>query len=89
MHVAVEKGAPIGQKFIQYVDYLETEHYIGKESRVWVDQIREKGNEATHEIPDISEEDAKDSVDFCSGLLKQIFEFPARARQKNQKPSAT
>src|SRR3989442_10900063 len=53
MNVAVTLGAPGNQTFRDYVNYLDSEGYIPRNARVWVDHIREKGNEATHEIPDI------------------------------------
>jgi hypothetical protein len=43
-----------------------------------VDHIRQKGNEATHEIPSVSEADAKDLLTFMEMILKLVFEFPNR-----------
>ena len=50
MNIAVEKGAERGKRFIEYVEYLDDKHYIPPDGRGWVDHIRTKGNEATHEI---------------------------------------
>jgi DNA-directed RNA polymerase subunit RPC12/RpoP len=50
MHVAVEAGADGGLKFVQYVQHLWNEHYVPPNAKGWVDHIREKGNEANHEI---------------------------------------
>jgi hypothetical protein len=50
MHIAVEKGAPTNQSFLQYVEYLEQNHYVPPGGKGWVDYIRTKGNEANHEI---------------------------------------
>jgi len=44
----------------------------------WVDHIRRKGNEATHEITVMTEADAKDLLSFAELLLKFIYEFPKR-----------
>jgi hypothetical protein len=82
MHIAVAKGAPAGQSFASYVDYLSTNHHISPDAKEWVDHIRTKGNEATHEIVIVSRDDAQDLLAFCEMLLKTLFEFPAVIRRK-------
>ncbi len=82
MHIAVAKGAPVGQTFASYVDYLSANHHISPDAKDWVDHIRSKGNEATHEIVIVSRDDAQDLLAFCEMLLKTIFEFPAVIRRK-------
>ncbi len=82
MHIAVAKGAKEGLKFIEYVEYLSTNHYIPPDATDWVDHIRSKGNEANHEIVIMSVEDAKDLIDFIAMLLKIIYEFPAKIKKK-------
>jgi len=49
----------------------------GKE---WVDIIRNKGNEATHEIVIMNQSDAEELINFAGMLLKFIYEFPIKAR---------
>jgi hypothetical protein len=80
MHIAVSKGADPGKNFIEYVEYLSSKNYIPPESKDWVDHIREKGNEANHEIVIMEEEDAKDLISFTEMLLKIIYDFPARIK---------
>jgi hypothetical protein len=82
MHIAVSRGAAQGLKFIEYVEYLSTNHYIPPDAKDWVDHIRKKGNEANHEIAIMDEESAKDLVDFIGMLLKIIYEFPAKIKRK-------
>jgi hypothetical protein len=82
MHVAVEKGAAPNLKFIEYVEYLSTKGYIPPDSKEWVDEIREKGNEATHEIVIMSDKDAKDLIQLTEMLLKIIYQFPAEIKSK-------
>lgn len=82
MHIAVAKCAPVGQSFAAYVDYLAANHYISPDAKDWVDHIRQKGNEANHEIAIMSADDAKDLLAFSEMLLKTIFEFPATIRKK-------
>jgi len=60
------------------VSYLADNGYVPPNSRDWVDHIRQKSNEATHEIPAIIEADAKDLLTFMEMILKLVFEFPNR-----------
>jgi hypothetical protein len=78
MHIAVEKGAPAGKSFVEYVDDLAANHYIPPGGEGWVDHIRKKGNEANHEIKIMSPDDAHDLIQFSEMLLKFIYEFPAK-----------
>jgi hypothetical protein len=50
MNIAVSKGAKEGLQFIKYVEFLSDNHYVPPDAKDWVDHIRKKGNEATHEI---------------------------------------
>jgi hypothetical protein len=78
MNIAVAEGADTDRNFVGYVDYLEEHHYSPPKGRAWVDHIRRKGNEATHEIPDITREDAEELLAFAETLLKYLYEFPSR-----------
>lgn len=78
MHIAVEKAAAAGLKFIQYVEFLSDKGYVPPNGKDWVDHIRKKGNEATHEIVLMSEDDAKDLLVFSEMLLRFNYEFPNR-----------
>jgi Domain of unknown function (DUF4145) len=78
MSVSVELGAPENQKFIQYVEYLSNEGYLPPNGKGWVDHIRIKGNEATHEIALMTQADAEELISFSEMLLKFIYEFPSR-----------
>lgn len=78
MNIAVQQGAKDGRKFIEYVEYLAANGYIPPNGKVWVDHIRKKGNEATHEIALMTQTDAEELVAFTEMLLKFIYEFPSR-----------
>ena len=78
MNIAVQQGAQEGLKFIEYVEYLASNGFIPPNGKVWVDHIRQKGNEATHEIALMTPSDAEDLVTFTEMLLKLIYEFPSR-----------
>jgi hypothetical protein len=48
-------------------------------SRQWVDTIRTKRNEATHEINLMTKEDAEMLVTFSGMVLLAIYQFPNQA----------
>lgn len=77
MNIAVNQGAEENLRFIEYVNYLSNNGFTPPNGRHWVDHIRKKGNEATHEIELMKESDAKDLIMFTEMLLKFIYEFPA------------
>lgn len=79
MNIAVEKGAEENRKFFYYVEWLEENRYLPASGKTWVDKIRTKGNEATHEISSMGEEEARLMISFVEMLLIFVYEFPNRA----------
>lgn len=75
MNLAVREGAPQNQSFVEYVDYLAANNHIHVKGKPWVDRIRKNGNYATHEIPQVKEADAKDSLYLVEMLLRFNFEL--------------
>ena len=80
MHLAVNKGAEEGMTFVKYVDFLDSNHFVPPGARGWVDKIREKGNEANHEIIIMTKPEAEEMISFCEMLLKILYEFPAKIK---------
>jgi hypothetical protein len=78
MHLAVDHGAQPGQSFVQYVDHLARTGYVPPNGRAWVDHIRKKGNEATHEIVLMDRLEAERLLTFVEMLLRFIYEFPQK-----------
>lgn len=78
MNIAVNQGATAGRAFIDYVTYLADQGYIPPNGRGWVDHIRRRGNEATHEIILMAAADSGELITFLEMLLKFIYEFPGR-----------
>ncbi len=78
MNIAVAQGATPGGTFISYVEYLAGNGYVPPNGKGWVDHIRKKGNEATHEIVLMTKDDAHELISFAEMLLKFIYEFPNR-----------
>ncbi len=85
MNVAVRHGAEPGKQFAYYVDELEKRGLITGPMRGWVDEIRELGNDANHELPEPTEDQAKDLVNFVGFLLKVVFEYPSKQRGSAEK----
>ena len=77
MNIAVNQGAKEGLRFIEYVNFLSENGYVPPNGKHWVDHIRKKGNEATHEISVMKPDDAKEIIVFTEMLLKFVYEFPA------------
>ncbi|MED3435180.1 DUF4145 domain-containing protein [Bacillus velezensis] len=82
MNIAVDAGAEEGKKFVEYVDYLENEGFIPKNGKEWVDSIRKAGNIATHNIPSIDSNVAKDVLTFLEFFLRLIYEMPGKMAKK-------
>lgn len=75
MNIAVHQGAKENLKFIQYVNYLDENNFIPPNSKVWVDSIRKKGNEATHEIKLMEQKDATQLLLFLEMILSFSYSF--------------
>lgn len=84
MNIAVNLKAEENKSFKYYVDWLHDNHFIPPNSKEWVDLIREKGNTATHEIPSLTPEEAKELIIFCEMILRIVYEFPSRAKKKEK-----
>jgi hypothetical protein len=84
MNIAVSKGADTNKTFQYYVDYLCDKNYVPPESHDWIDHIRNKGNEATHEINIMTKEDAEELIKFIEMILIFIWEFPFKVRRPVQ-----
>jgi hypothetical protein len=78
MNIAVSQGAKPGESFVSYIEYLANAGFVPPNGKGWVDHIRTKGNEATHEIKLMTLGDAEDLLAFSEMLLKFIYEFPSR-----------
>lgn len=75
MHIAVSLDAEEGKKFVQYVKYLEDNHYTPPKSKSWVQEIRDMGNESNHELIISSKEEADKIIKFLDLLMTFNYEF--------------
>ncbi len=87
MHIAVSKGVKEGGTFKNYVEFLSNKGYLPPDGKQWVEVIKNKGNEANHEIKIMNKEDAEDLIIFIEMLLKFIYEFPEKVKKRTSKKS--
>lgn len=78
MNIAVDQGAKPNLQFIKYVNFLGDNGFIPPNGKKWIDHIRKKGNEATHEINPMDVSDSKDLISFTEMILVFLYEFPSR-----------
>ena len=88
MNLAVLEKAKENQSFVAYVDYLVTNGFVPPKGREWVSKIRDKGNEATHEIKEMSKDEAADIVKLVEMLLRFNFELVTPVTQQAAAPAA-
>ena len=79
MHIGVNCGAEVGKTFKEYVDYLDNNNFIPTNCKEWVDIIRTKGNEATHEIIILNREEATQLIKFTQMIISVIYEMKYEA----------
>ena len=78
MHIAVEKGAQEGKRFVEYVAHLVDAGYAPPGSEPWVKHVKDRGNEANHVIVHMDREAAEELVSFLELLMTFVYELPAR-----------
>jgi hypothetical protein len=88
MHVAVEKKANPNQTFVEYVDFLASQHIIPAGSKAWVDHIRTRPNLENHEVVIINRDEAEGLIKFTEMLLKIVYEYPAKVPTGGSSPPA-
>jgi hypothetical protein len=81
MHVAVAQGAEENKSFKHYVGYLSDQGVVTLGMQDWVDEIRELGNDANHEIVVMSRQQAEELLTFVAMLLKVVYEYPEKGRR--------
>ena len=90
MNVAVALGAEEGKKVWQYVEYLKDSGCLPVNAKEWLTHVKDRGNEANHEIRIVEQEDAEQLIEFSELMLKIVYEVPAKmkgqAKARDQKP---
>lgn len=84
MNTAVENGAKGNLRFIEYVNYLDEEHLFHRKCKPLLDKIKTKGNEANHEIEQVSQADASLIMQLTYQMLLYIYEIPGELEDANK-----
>lgn len=84
MNTAVENGAKGNLRFIEYVNYLNEEHLFHRKCKPLLDKIKTKGNEANHEIEQVSQADASLIMQLTYQMLLYIYEIPGELEDANK-----
>lgn len=77
VYISVNKGAPPGRPFQEYIDYLNGYGYVPPDAQDWVDQVQKIGGDAGHKIETVARQDAEVWVTLVEALLRFMFEYPA------------
>jgi Domain of unknown function (DUF4145) len=77
MNLAVSLKANENGKFAYYVDFLSDNGYVPPQGKKWVTKIKDRGNDANHEIQTMEEPDAKLILHFTASLLRFNYELPS------------
>jgi hypothetical protein len=77
MHLAVDvAGSQPGKSFVAYINDLEAGNYIMAGLKTVVDQVRNRGNKANHELPASTEQESAATLNITHHLLYGIYELP-------------
>ena len=73
MSAAVDKGAKQNMKFVQYVDYLNSNYCVTQSLKDMAKAIKDNGNNTTHEInpPDLKR--TEHTLKFTRRILDTIY----------------
>jgi len=77
MNLAVDQKAEEGKQFAYYVDYLKDNGFVPPQGKEWVKAIKDRGNDANHQIVPMDEEDATLILHFTGALLRFNYELPS------------
>lgn len=73
MNAAVDKEAKKNLKFVQYVDYLNSNYCVTQSLKDMAKAIKDNGNEATHEINPSGQERAEYTLKFTRRILDIMY----------------
>ena len=77
MHISVDKaGSSPGGSFLEYVNDLESAGFITAGLKPVVDQVRQRGNIANHELPSLRNKDSLLTLTITEHLLEGMYELP-------------
>lgn len=78
LHMAGEVSGSVPTNFVAAIEALVASGLVPPRSKDVLDHIRKTGNKATHELDEVSKEDAEQLVIFLEAVLRFQYEFPAK-----------
>lgn len=84
MNIAVNHGAKEGATFVSYIEHLANAGFVPPNGLGWVDHIRSKGNEATHEIRLMNKDEAIELISFPRCYSNLSMNFQVKSLSHNQ-----
>src|SRR2546426_484377 len=70
------QGHKDGQSFAHYVDYITANVLTYAKTKASIDQIRQIGNDANHDITFVTQPDAEKAMRIITYLLDTLYAFP-------------
>lgn len=80
LHMAGEVSETVPTNFFIAVEALVDSGLVPPKSKDLLDHIRNTGNKATHELDDVSKQDAEQLIIFLEAVLRFQYEFPAKLK---------
>lgn len=80
MVLACNKKAEPGLRFVQYVDYLAEEVFKDERAHETLTDIKDIGNEANHELEDVSRDEGLFVLEATFHLLNSVYSLPSLRR---------
>lgn len=85
MNLDVQHKAEENRQFAYYVDYLADKGFVPPQGKKWVTAIKDRGNDANHEIDPMNEKDAQLILHFTEALLRFNYEMPHLFEEDKEK----
>lgn len=89
VYISVNKGAPPGRPFQEYIDYLNGNGYVPPDAQDWVDRVQKIGGNAGHKIEHVTRHDAEVWLTLIEALLRFMFEYPTILSDHRKRFSST
>lgn len=82
-YACVELGAEPDLPFIDYLTFLDENHYVTSKVQEWVNRVK-SDTEKAHEIVIKSKQQARELIRFCEMMIKVNFEYPNYLHQDSE-----
>ena len=73
MNIAVDHEANKNKTFQVYVEYIQEKNLVSKSATELLTEIKDIGNDANHEIPQVSAEKANQIIKLTNEVICQIY----------------